>query len=309
MKKIVFMGTPDFAVNILEGLIENYDVIAVVSQPDKKVGRKQVLTETPVKKVALENNILVLQPENIRKDYQAIIDLKPDIIVTCAYGQIIPKELLVCPEYGCINVHASLLPKLRGGAPIHKAIIEGYDKTGITIMYMDEAMDSGDIITQKETIITNEDNLESLHDRLSIMGRELLLETLPSIFDKTNNRVKQDPSCVTYAYNIKREEEHINFSKTKKEVFNQVRGLCPFPGAYTVLDDEVFKIYKTEISSKNYEGECGKIINIYKDGIGVGCSDGEVIIKELKPSGKKKMSAKDYLNGVKKENLIGKVFK
>ena len=172
MKKIVFMGTPDFAVNILEGLIENYDVIAVVSQPDKKVGRKQVLTETPVKKVALENNILVLQPENIRKDYQTIIDLKPDIIVTCAYGQIIPKELLECPEYGCINVHASLLPKLRGGAPIHKAIIEGYDKTGITIMYMDEAMDSGDIITQKETIITDEDNLESLHDRLSIMGRE-----------------------------------------------------------------------------------------------------------------------------------------
>lgn len=309
MKKIVFMGTPDFAVNILEGLIENYDVIAVVSQPDKKVGRKQVLTETPVKKVALENNILVLQPENIRKDYQAIIDLKPDIIVTCAYGQIIPKELLECPEYGCINVHASLLPKLRGGAPIHKAIIEGYDKTGITIMYMDEAMDSGDIITQKETIITDEDNLESLHDRLSIMGRELLLETLPSIFDKTNNRVKQNLSEVTYAYNIKREEEHINFSKTKKEVFNQIRGLCPFPGAYTVLDDEVFKIYKTEISSKTYKGECGKIINIYKDGIGVGCSDGEIIIKELKPSGKKKMSAKDYLNGVKKENLIGKVFK
>lgn len=309
MKKIVFMGTPDFAVNILEGLIENYDVIAVVSQPDKKVGRKQVLTETPVKKVALENNILVLQPENIRKDYQAIIDLKPDIIVTCAYGQIIPKELLECPEYGCINVHASLLPKLRGGAPIHKAIIEGYDKTGITIMYMDEAMDSGDIITQKETIITDEDNLESLHDRLSIMGRELLLETLPSIFARTNNRVKQELSCVTYAYNIKREEEHIDFSKTKREVFNQIRGLCPFPGAYTVLDDEVFKIYKTEISSKNYKGECGKIINIYKDGIGVGCSDGEVIIKELKPSGKRKMLVKDYLNGVKKENLIGKVFK
>lgn len=309
MKKIVFMGTPDFAVNILEGLIDNYDVIAVVSQPDKRVGRKQVLTETPVKKVALKNNILVLQPENIRVDYQAIIDLKPDIIVTCAYGQIIPKELLECPEYGCINVHASLLPKLRGGAPIHKAIIEGYNKTGITIMYMDEAMDSGDIITQKETKITDDDNLESLHDRLSIIGRELLLETLPSIFGKTNNRVKQNPSEVTYAYNIKREEEHINFSKTKREVFNQIRGLCPFPGAYTVLDDEMFKIYKTEISPNDYKGECGKIINIYKDGIGIGCSDGEIIIKELKPSGKKRMSTKDYLNGAKKEDLIGKVFK
>ena len=159
MMKIVFMGTPDFAVPILEGLIDNYDVVGVVSQPDKPVGRKHILTETPIKKVALKNNIKVFQPINIREDYQEIIDLEPDIIITCAYGQIIPKELLDYPKYKCINVHASLLPKLRGGAPIHKAIIDDYDKTGITIMYMDEKMDSGDIIATEETIINDSDNL------------------------------------------------------------------------------------------------------------------------------------------------------
>ena len=161
------MGTPDFAVPILEGLIENYDVVGVVSQPDKKVGRHQQLVNTPIKEVALKNNIICFQPVKIREDYNNILELNPDIIVTCAYGQIIPKEILDFPRLGCINVHASLLPKLRGGAPIHKSIIDGYDKTGITIMYMDEKMDSGDIISQSETIITDTDNLESVHDRLS----------------------------------------------------------------------------------------------------------------------------------------------
>ena len=179
--RVVFMGTPDFSVPVLKGLIENYQVVGVVSQPDRKVGRHQEVEFTPIKKVAVDNNILVLQPEKIRKDYMSVLELKPDIIVTCAYGQIIPKELLDYPKYGCINVHASLLPKLRGGAPIHHAIIDGYKKTGITIMYMDEAMDSGDIISQRETKISDIDTLESLHDRLSEMGRDLLLDTLPSI--------------------------------------------------------------------------------------------------------------------------------
>ena len=220
---IIFMGTPDFAAESLKAIIEKgHNIMAVVTNPDRPKGRGMKMIATPVKEVATQKNIPVYQPLKVRGNEEFIEKLKslnPDVICVVAYGKILPKEILDIPKYGCINVHASLLPKLRGGAPIHKAIIEGYDKTGITIMYMDEAMDSGDIITQKETIITDEDNLESLHDRLSIMGRELLLETLPSIFDKTNNRVKQDLSCVTYAYNIKREEEHINFSKTKKEVF------------------------------------------------------------------------------------------
>lgn len=311
MQKVVFMGTPEFAVPILEGLIEKYEVIGVVSQPDKKIGRKQILTPTPVKKAALEHHILVLQPNNIKCEYQEILDLKPDIIITCAYGQIVPKEVLEFPTFGCINVHASLLPKLRGGAPIHKAIIEGHEKTGVTIMYMDEAMDSGDLISKKETVITMEDNLESLSFRLSRMGKELLLETLPRIFDKTNHREKQNQAEVTYAYNITREEEHIDFSKTKLEIFNQVRGLNPNPGAYAILDDEVFKVYQTDLSSTNVleEKEEGEISNINKQGIGVKVSDGELLLTEVKPFGKKKMKAKDYLNGMKKEDLLGKIFK
>ena len=261
MMKIVFMGTPDFAVPILEGLIDNYDVVGVVSQPDKPVGRKHILTETPIKKVALKNNIKVFQPINIREDYQEIIDLEPDIIITCAYGQIIPKELLDYPKYKCINVHASLLPKLRGGAPIHKAIIDDYDKTGITIMYMDEKMDSGDIIATEETIINDSDNLESLHDRLSIMGKELLLKTLPSIFNGTNKSIKQDINEVTYAYNIKREEEHIDFSKSSRSIFNLIRGLNPTPGAYTNLNNEVMKVYNSFIKDmESNDLEYGKIV-------------------------------------------------
>ena len=301
MKRVVFMGTPDFAVPILEGLIDNYEVVLVVSQPDKKVGRKQILTPTPVKRKALEYGIEVYQPEKIKIEYQKIIDSNPDIIVTCAYGQIIPKELLDFPRYGCINVHASLLPKLRGGAPIHKAIIDGYSETGITIMYMDVAMDSGDIISQEKTIIKEEDNLERLHDRLSLMGKYLLLKTLPSIFEGTNERIPQDINEVTYAYNIKREEEHIDFNKSAIEVFNLIRGLSPAPSAFTILDGEELKVYSSRIGIKKEYEDCGKIVNIYKDGIGVSTKTGEIILTEVKPFGKKRMLVKD--------ELIGKILK
>ena len=188
--KIVFMGTPDFAVNVLQGLIDNnYDVVGVVSQPDKEVGRKRILTPTPVKEVALKYNIPVFQPVKIRKEFDDILALEPDMIVTCAYGQIIPKEILDYPRLGCINVHGSLLPKLRGGAPIHHAIMDGLDETGITIMYMDVSMDSGDIISQRSIPITDSDNVGILWDKLSLLGRDLLLDTLPSIIDGTNDRI------------------------------------------------------------------------------------------------------------------------
>ena len=310
MKKIrvVFMGTPEFSVPILEGLIENYDVVGVVSQPDKRVGRKQELVHTPVKKVALENDILVFQPEKIRDEYQNILDLNPDIIVTCAYGQIIPKEVLDAPRLGCINVHGSLLPELRGGAPIHWAIINGYKKTGITIMYMDVKMDSGDIISQRETEILDSDNLESLYDRMSLIGRDLLLDTMPSIINGTNERINQESSKVTFGFNIKREEEHIDFSKTSREVFNLIRGLCPVPGANAIIDGNEMKIYSAIISDKKPSCKCGEISNIYKNGIGVCTGDGEVILTSIKPFGKKRMDASSYLNGVDKKSLIGKVF-
>ncbi|MDD6403599.1 MAG: methionyl-tRNA formyltransferase [Mollicutes bacterium] len=309
MMKIVFMGTPDFAVNVLQGLIDNYDVVGVVSQPDKRIGRHQVLTNTPVKELALKYDIPVFQPIRIREDYEDILNLNPDLIVTCAYGQIIPKDILDYPRLGCINVHASLLPKLRGGAPIHKAIIDDYGTTGVTIMYMDVKMDSGDIISQREVKILDSDNLESLHDKLSEVGTSLLLDTLPSIIDGSNSSTKQDEDEVTYAYNIKREEEHIDFSKTSREVFNLIRGLCPVPSSNAILDEKEMKIYKSIISSKNYNGEYGEIVDITKEGIVVKTGDAAIILTEVKPFGKKKMDANSYVNGIGKNNLIGKVFK
>ena len=307
--KVVFMGTPEFSVPVLEGLIDNYNVIGVVTQPDKEVGRKKEIKFSPIKEVALKNNIKVLQPEKIRKEYEDILALKPDVIITCAYGQIIPKEILDYPKYGCINVHASLLPKLRGGAPIHHAIIDGYSKTGITIMYMDVNMDTGDIISQDEIEIDEDMNVGVLHDKLSIMGKDLLLKTLPDIIKGNIKPIKQNNDDATYAYNIKREEELLDFNKTAKEVYNQIRGLNPFPGAYAVLDGKIIKIYNARITDRMFtQKENGEITNVYKDGFGISVKDYEVIITELKIEGKKRMFTKDYFNGIDQTKLIGKVF-
>lgn len=307
--RVVFMGTPDFAALVLSGLIDKYNVVGVVSQPDKIIGRGKDKTFTPVKKLAIENNITVLQPEKVRNDYDGILALKPDIIITCAYGQIIPKALLDYPKYGCINVHASLLPKLRGGAPIHRAIIEGYEKTGITIMYMDEAMDNGDIISQAETDILDTDNLESLSNRLSVMGRDLLLETLPSIISGTNKRIKQDLSQVTYAYNIKREEEHLDFSETSREILNKIKGLYPVPAANVIFNDLEMKVYDAYISDKKFlDKKPGDISGLYKKGIGVVTGDGEIILTDIKPFGKKRMNAFSYINGLRDRDKINKVY-
>lgn len=307
--RVVFMGTPDFAVNVLQGLIDNYEVVGVVSQPDKEVGRKRILTPTPVKELAMKYNIPVLQPIKIRKEYEAVLELKPDMIVTCAYGQIIPDEILNYPKLGCINVHGSLLPKLRGGAPIHHAIIDGLDETGITIMYMDSKMDSGDIISQRSTKILDSDNVGVLWDKLSLMGRDLLLDTLPSIIDGTNDRIKQNEDEVTFGFNVKREEEHLDFNKTSREVFNHIRGLNPWPSAYVIFDGLEFKIYDSIIGDKTYPNKkVGEICDVTKKGISVKTNDGEIIITDLKPFGKKRMDANSYVNGIGKDNLIGKVF-
>ncbi|MBR3211432.1 MAG: methionyl-tRNA formyltransferase [Bacilli bacterium] len=308
--RIVFMGTPVFAVNVLQGLIDHYEeeIVGVVSQPDKLVGRHHVLTPTPVKQLAIKYGIPVLQPEKIRKEYQAVLDLKPDIIITCAYGQIIPTEILEAPRLGCINVHASLLPKLRGGAPIHKAIIEDYKVTGVTIMYMDATMDTGDMISKVEVPILESDDLESLHDKLSDAGTQLLLETLPSIMDGTNSREKQKEEEATFAYNIKREEEHIDFSKSSREIFNLIRGLCPIPSANVLFDGCEMKVYHSIISSQKYIGKCGEIVDVTKQGIVVKTGDGAIVLTEIKPFGKKRMDASSYVNGVGAKNLIGKVF-
>lgn len=306
---VVFMGTPSFAVPVLNKLIENTNVIMVVCQPDKEKDRKGNIIFPEIKKVALENGIEVYQPVKVKEEYQYIIDKKPDIIITCAYGQIIPSELLDFPKYGCINVHGSLLPKLRGGAPIHHAIINGDKVTGITIMYMDKKMDAGDIIKSREVQILDTDNLDSLYNKMSYVGADLLIETLPSIIDGSNDRIKQDESLVTFGFNITKEDEIINFDDYALNVFNKVRGLDSIPGAFAFLDDKRVKIYKIEITNRVSKGIPGEIIDIEKDGILVSTKDYLVKILELKIEGKKKCSSREYLNGIKdKKELIGKVF-
>lgn len=303
---IIFMGTPEFSVPVLEGIIDKYGVKAVVTQPDKPVGRSGKVRFSPIKEVALKNNILCLQPNKIKDALQDIERIKPDLIITCAYGKILPPELLSIPKLGCINVHASLLPKLRGGAPIHHAIIDGYDKTGITIMYMAEGMDSGDIISQKEIIISDDDTASSLHDKLKVIGRDLLLETLPSILTNTNNRLKQDESLVTYGYNISRDDEKIDFNKSSKEIYNQVRGLNSWPGSYCILDGKTLKVWECVRSNEVFdEMKNGEITRICDNGFGVKVNDGEIIFTVIQLEGKKRMNASDFVNGY--HDIVGKV--
>ena len=308
--KIVFMGTPNFSVPVLNGLIENYDVVGVVCQPDKEVGRHRILEAPPTKVVAEEHGIKVFQPIKIRKEFDDILALEPDMIVTCAYGQIIPKEILDYPKYGCINVHASLLPKLRGGAPIHRAIMNGDKETGITIMYMDEGMDTGDIITMESIPILEEDNLETVSNKLSTLGRDLLLKTLPDIVSGNITRTKQNNDEATFGYNIKREEEHIDFNiENKEDIYNHIRGLYPEPSAYAILDESPVKIFESYKNDVINDANLGEITHIYKDGIGVNTKDGEIVITEFQISGKKRMKVKDYFNGIDPKSLLGKVFK
>ena len=306
--KIVFMGTPDFSVPIFETLVNNYKVVAVITQPDRMGGRKGELAPPPIKVVSDKHAILTLQPEKISSITQEIKQINPDLIVTCAYGQIIPKDILDIPRLGCINVHASLLPKLRGGAPIHRAIMNGYTKTGITIMYMNEKMDDGDIISQEEIPILDNDTATSLHDKLSILGAKLLIETLPSIINGTNDRIKQNKDEVTFAFTIKREDERIDFSKTKREIYNQVRGLNSWPGAYCLYEGKILKVWESYVTDNYFPAMFdGQITDIYEDGFGVKVSNGEIVFTNVQLEGKNKISAKDFLNGVDKQEFIGKV--
>ena len=307
--KVVFMGTPTFAVPILEKLIENYHVILVVSQPDKEKDRKGHLLETPIKKLALANNIEVYQPAKIKEEYQYIIDKQPDIIITCAYGQIIPEALLNYPKYGCINVHGSLLPKLRGGAPIHHAIINGEKETGITIMYMDKAMDSGDIISQKVLPILPEDNLDTLYEKMSLLGANLLQETLPDIIAGKNNRIKQDEKLVTFGYTITKEEEKINFNNSSLKIHNQIRGLSSIPGAYCYLDEKRLKIYASTLTNDKSKDTPGPISKIDKTGIYLSTKDNLLKITDIKLEGKKRCLVSDFVNGIKINDYLGKVLK
>lgn len=312
MTSIIFMGTPTFSAPILRMLVEEgYKVKAVVTQPDRPVGRKKVLTAPPVKEEAIQLGLPIIQPNKLKgsEELDQIIALKPDLIITAAFGQILPKELLEVPELGCINVHASLLPAYRGGAPIHQAIIDGQSKTGVTIMYMEEKLDAGDIISQSEISIEHTDDTGLLFEKLSAIGSELLKETLPSIIAKTNSRTKQDDTKVTFAKNISREQERIDWNNSTLQIHNQIRGLHPWPVAYTTLDGQVVKIWKADTTSIQTNEKPGTVVKIESDYFVVQTGkSGTIRINELQPAGKKKMSAEDYLRGVGSKLRIGDIF-
>lgn len=302
------MGTPDFSTKILEMLIAEHDVIAVVTQPDRSVGRKRVLTPPPVKAVAVAHDIPVYQPEKLAAsdDLQQLIDLNADLIVTAAFGQLLPESLLTAPKFGAINVHASLLPKYRGGAPIHQAIIDGEAQTGVTIMYMVKKLDAGDIISQAAINIEQSDNVGTMHDKLSQLGTDLLQQTLLDILAGTNPRKPQDEAQATFASNIRREDERIDWQRSAQQIHDHIRGLSPWPVAYTTMDDTPLKLYAAHIV-EGQSGVPGEIIATTKKEIIVGTgSDAAIALTEIQLSGKKRMQTAQYLSGAQ-DNLVGKI--
>ncbi|MHA7963645.1 methionyl-tRNA formyltransferase [Paenibacillus sp. CAU 1782] len=302
--RIVFMGTPDFAVPSLRALLDQgYNVVAVVTQPDRPKGRKKVLTPSPVKEAALALGLPVLQPERMRSP-EAVKQLQayaPDLVVTAAYGQILPKAVLEMPRFRCINVHGSLLPRYRGGAPIQRSIINGEAATGVTIMYMAEGLDTGDMISSVELPIGESDHSGTMFSKLSEAGAELLIKTLPSVLDGTAVAVPQDNDLATYAPNLTRDDERIDWGKSAQSLFNQVRGLYPMAGAFTLLNGETFKIWSC--SPLSGEGgptsgaAPGTVIEAGAEGIVVQCGEGRLLLKEIQPAGKVVMKASEWLKG------------
>ncbi len=306
--KIIFIGTPDFSISSLNKLIkENYNIIAIITQPDKKVGRKQEITHSPVKKVALKHNIPLLQPQKIKNIYKEIKDLKPDLIITAAYGQIIPKNILKIPKFGCINIHGSLLPKYRGASPIQYAILKGDKKTGITVMEMDEKMDEGDIISQKSIKIESNDTASSLHDKLSILGADLLIETLPKILNKKSKYTPQDHNKTTYTKILKREDGKINWNKEAIEIERKIRAFYPWPGTYTKFGTKKLKIIEVKFSEINKKLESGIPFETKSKNLAVKCGKNSLILEKVQLEGKNTVSGKEFLRGHK--DIINKVLK
>ncbi|WP_027954147.1 methionyl-tRNA formyltransferase [Halobacillus kuroshimensis] len=299
MTRIAFMGTPDFAVPVLDRIMkEGYEVVVAVTQPDRPKGRKRVLTPPPVKTAALNHGIPVLQPEKIKHEYEDVLAYEPDLIVTAAFGQILPEALLNVPEYGCINVHASLLPEFRGGAPIHYSILEGKQETGVTIMYMVKKLDAGDMLSKVVVPIEDTDHVGTLHDKLSAAGADLLADTLPELLAGNITPEVQDESKVTFAGNIKREQEWIDWDRDQQTVYNHVRGLHPWPVAYTYWNGKPMKIWWAEKVSGHFSKVPGTVVKIEEDGFLVQTGDGKALkIVSLQPSGKKKMDGQSFVNG------------
>lgn len=298
--KTIFMGTPDFSIDSLKYIYENTDLKAVFTKVDKVNARGNKVNYSPVKQFALEYNIDIVQPRTLRNNEEVLEIIKkydPELIVVVAYGMIIPKEIIDYPKYGIINVHSSLLPKYRGAAPIHAAILNGDDKTGVSIMYIDEKLDEGDVICSLETDITEEDNLGTLHDRLKILGAKGLEQAIDLIKSGKVNAIKQDHSLATFVKPIKKEETKVDFKDSSRNIFNKIRGLNPFPEAYTILDGKVLKLYDSKIVEYSGNEVPGTVINLNKEGILVKTGDGAILLKEVKLEGKRKQKALDFING------------
>ncbi|MBM7563508.1 methionyl-tRNA formyltransferase [Paenibacillus sacheonensis] len=300
--RIVFMGTPAFAVASLEAVLAaGHAVELVVTQPDRPKGRKKTLTPPPVKEAALLRGLPVEQPERLRGSETAarIAELKPDLIVTAAYGQILPKAVLDVPRLGCINVHGSLLPKYRGGAPIQRAIMGGETKTGVTIMYMAEGLDTGDMISVAELPITDKDTSGTLFEKLTETGAKLLAETLPSIEAGTVQAIPQNHDEATYAPNLTRDDERIDWNRPARAIYDQVRGLSPMAGGFTLWNGEPFKIWGCTIEKRSASAAPGTVLAVSGEGIVVQTGEDALLLTLIQPSGKKAMPAADWLLGAR----------
>ena len=294
-----FMGTPDFAVPCLKRLVEISDVVGVATQPDKKRGRGQKVTPSPVKIFAQERCLSVYQPERIRnEEFVAQLDaLSPDLIVVVAFGQILPPHILELPALGCINVHASLLPRYRGAAPMQRCLMAGETRTGVTTMFMDKGLDTGDILLQEEIEIGPDMTFEMLHDTLREMGADLLEKTMEALTEGLLIRTKQDDSSSSYAAILTKDTGKIDWKKSAVELHNLVRALDSWPGAYTVMNGQTFKIWRTRVVSEDYRGIPGEVVHQTKQGLAVATGAGLLEILELQAPGKKRMLTTDYLRG------------
>jgi methionyl-tRNA formyltransferase len=298
--RIVFFGTPSFAIPSLEKLIHGPDkVMAVVTQPDRERGRGRKKSPSPVKELALQHEIAIHQPEKVKEVsfQEAMKAIGPDLFVVVAFGQILPKALLEIPRYGAVNVHGSLLPKYRGAAPIAWAILRGEKKTGITTMLMDEGMDTGDILMQAELPIEQEDNGETLSEKLSLLGGELLVKTVERMKTGSITPLRQDHSMATYAPPLKKEDGRIDWKKSAEAINLQIRGLNPWPGAFTGWENRLLKIYEGEARKGTSRQGAGSVIWIGSDFIEVETGDGSLLIREVQPEGKRRMSVRDFLSG------------
>lgn len=309
MIKTVFMGTPEFACGILSALLEmeEIEVIGVVSQPDKKVGRKQIVQMTPVKKLALEHDLPVFQPERIKADYQTLLDWSPDLVVTCAYGQLVPDAVLNAFKYGCINVHASLLPKYRGGSPMHTAILNGETETGVTIMRMVSKMDAGEMYHVRKVTIDEDDTTEILHDKLMECGALALKESLVDVCMGNIKGTSQDETKVTYAWNITKQQELIGFDEDYETTVNHIRGLISWPVGYTYLDGKKVKLHGVKRTNRTTNQEDGTILGLSSDGVDVALKGRVLALTHLQMEGKGKVTAKEFMNGAGR-NAAGKKF-